>query len=217
MGCAVDDFVKAAIVVGVDFTDYGLHGHPVARVLARKEDAEHRADKQPDKADNEYHGNGNPPARHDCRYQSLCACDNRLDCRKGGFDRQLYGVGCHLGGGFRCLCRFLGCLYRSLCCRFRCLGGLLRGLNRRLRGGLGGLDAFLRSFDRTLGGGSGGFFRFYRALGSGFYRFFSISGGGFDGLLSLLSCLDKTALCFLACVCRGIGGRGTARRPVMGL
>ena len=134
VGCAAYDFVKAAVVIGVDFTDYGLHGHTVARVLARKEDAEHRADKQPDKADNEYHRNGNPPARHNCRYQSLCTCDNRLDCRKGGFDRHFHGVGCRLGGGFCCLCRPLCGFGRSLC---RCLGrigGLLGGLNRRLRG-----------------------------------------------------------------------------------
>ncbi|MFR2880597.1 MAG: hypothetical protein ACLTC8_06445 [Lachnospiraceae bacterium] len=63
--------LKPVIVLGVDFTHNGRHRHSRARVLSRKENTEHRADKQTDKADNNNHNNSYPTACDDSGYQKL--------------------------------------------------------------------------------------------------------------------------------------------------
>ena len=132
VSCTVLDFVKFGIVFRIDFSHNCLHCHTVSRVLARKEDTEHRANKQTDKADNDDYHDSNPTACGNRRNQCLCSCNNRLDRRNGRFHCNLYGVGGSFCCCFRCLCCSLSRLDRSLCSFLCRLCGMLGGLDSRL-------------------------------------------------------------------------------------
>ena len=193
------DFVKTGIVFGIDFPYNALHCHTVSRVLARKENAKHRACNQGNQTDNNNNHDGNPTACGYGGYKSLDACNNRFNCGNRSFYCRFHRRNRSLGSGFCCLCSPLSRFCRSLCRCLRCFGGMLGCFDSRLRGSLCGLNAFLGGLDRTFCG----------CLD----RLFSISGGSLNRLFALLSGLDKLRFCPLD----AIGSRGTACSPVTDL
>ena len=193
------DFVKTGIVFGIDFSDNTLHCHTVSRVLARKENAEHRACNQGNQTDNNYNHDGNPTACGNGGYKRLDACNNRFNCGNRSFYRRFHRCNRSLGGGFCCLRSPLSRFCRSLCRCLRCFGGMLGCFDSCLRGSLCSLNAFLGGLDRAFCGRLD--------------RLFCISGGGLDRLFALLSGLDKLRFCPLG----AIGSRGTACSPVTDL
>ena len=79
MWIAALDFIKAALILGIDFPHDGLHRHSRAGVLPGEKYPKHRADEHPDQADDDNDQDRHPTTCGNSGYQGFRACDNRLD------------------------------------------------------------------------------------------------------------------------------------------